>query len=1332
MTRLFRLLPLFFLLFVFFMAGGSAAAGVILTEKEKEWLKKNPVIRFTGDPNWMPQESFTKEGKYIGIVSDYVKLLEQRLGIRFTIVPSKTWLQSLEMSNSKEVDVLSETENPERKKYLNFTKSYINFPVVVILRDHAPVVANPDELPAEPVIVVEGYGYLPEFLSKYPNLDYHYVATPREGLLKVSAGEAYAFIGAISSSGYLINEMGLDNLKIGGETPISLHLGFGVRKDMPLLVDILNKGIDSISQEELNHINQKWITTEYETTIDYSRLWKILSVIILFVLVIIYWNRKMAREVKKRKESEEKYRILFEKSDDALLIIDNGKLLDCNSSFLKLMGYDDKEAALDLHPSEFSPETQPDGMSSYEKAEKMMEIAMSKGSNHFEWIHLRSNGEVFPVEVWLTAIPYKERQIIHASWRDISERKQAEEVIKESEQKLSDIIDFLPDATLVIDTEGRVIAWNHSMEQLTGIKATDMLGKDDYEYSIPLYGKRRPILVDLVNKPLEELEQIYPGIKRESGVLTGENHLPFLKGSNNYYFFTASALYNIKGEITGAIEILHDITERKQLEVDLIEAKKMAESATQAKGDFLANMSHEIRTPMNAILGMNHLLLKTGLDPKQKNYTEKVQMSAQNLLGIINDILDFSKIEAGKLDMESIDFDINDVVENLSNVISIKAHEKDLEFIIAVDNDVPTFLVGDPLRLGQILLNLANNSIKFTEEGEIVLSIKLVEKIEDRVVLKFIIQDTGVGLSEEQRVKLFKAFNQADSSTTRKYGGTGLGLSISKRLTELMGGDIDVISEIGKGSSFYFTANFGLSANKKKKREIIPEELKNLRVLIVDDNESAREIHRKYLEDFSFSVSAVGGGKEALDELKNALQTGTKEYELVLMDWYMPGLNGIETSKLIRTDTTLSNKPAIIMVTGYGREDIVKQSDDIALDGFLLKPLTQSILFDSIMEAFGQKIERKSRVELENISLPEEFDSIRGANILLVEDNEINREVAVELLEAEGFNVSIAENGLEAVQKITGPSRSGGYDLVLMDIQMPVMDGYAATAAIRKDAKFSELPILATTADAMSGVKENVIESGMNDYITKPIDPVDLFQKLAKWIKPGERDFQKTGNAGIEHADIKAGELPDSLPGIDLKNGIRRVAGNKQLYEKLLTKFRNNNADCIDEIRSSLEDNDIKTAERIAHTLKGVGGNIGTEALARAAAEVNSAIKKGALDDIETLLESCEKELAIVLNSIEELENRQGKNKKDPAAEQKELSPADRERVKELLHPLPELLESDISMVMDSLPELKKYLENSRVRELFARFEEAVENFDTDGARGIITEIARGLDISLL
>ena len=703
--------------------------------------------------------------------------------------------------------------------------------------------------------------------------------------------------------------------------------------------------------------------------------------------------------------------------------------------------------------------------------------------------------------------------------------------------------------------------------------------------------------------------EVYRAPTQDGGFVFVINDITERKKAENELRIAKEALENRVNELDEARLAMLNMME------DLDEARNEAEDATKAKSDFLANMSHEIRTPMNAIIGMAHLALKTDLTAKQYDYLKKVDISAKSLLGIINDILDFSKIEAGKLDMESVDFQLEETLDNISTLVGIKTQEKGLELLFKTDPTVPRALVGDPLRLGQILINLSNNAVKFTDNGEIVVSTEFIKKSNTQVTLKFSVRDTGIGMTAEQAAKLFQPFMQADSSTTRKYGGTGLGLTISKRLAEMMGGEIWVESEQGQGSTFSFTANFGLGKEKAKKHFRPSKDLRGMKVLVIDDNATSREILKDMLESFTFEVTVAASGPEGITELENA--EGKKPFDLVVMDWKMPDMDGIEASKRIKNHTGLSEIPAVVMVTAYGREEVMQQAEEVGLEGFLLKPVSPSMLFDATMQAFGDAVPEISRAAQRQDLEAETLKNIQGAQLLLVEDNEINQQVAKEILEGAGLNVTLAVNGQEAVDAV----KENKYDAVLMDVQMPVMDGYTATKTIRKweggmrKKGKAQIPIIAMTAHAMAGDEDKSLQAGMNGHVTKPIEPDQLFSTLQKWIKPGEKRARvKQSEAPSEQPEPDKvlpaeDELPESLPGFDLADGLKRLQGNKKLYRKLLLSFATDYNAVANEIRQALDAEDFDQAHSLVHNLKGLAGNLSATELQAAAVNIEKLVK---------------------------------------------------------------------------------------------------------------------------
>ena len=650
----------------------------------------------------------------------------------------------------------------------------------------------------------------------------------------------------------------------------------------------------------------------------------------------------------------------------------------------------------------------------------------------------------------------------------------------------------------------------------------------------------------------------------------------------------------------------------RQHEDELEIARAKAVDASQMKSDFLANMSHEIRTPMNAIIGLGHLVLGTGLSAKQRDYVQKIQRSGQHLLGLINDILDFSKIEAGKLEVEVVDFDLRGVLDNVANLLTEKCASKGLELMFDISPTLPDSLRGDPLRLGQILVNYANNAIKFTDEGEIVVRVLEVAQeggsSEQDLLLRFEVQDTGIGLSEEQQSRLFRSFEQADASTTRKYGGTGLGLAISKRLAELMGGEVGVTSVPGQGSTFWFTAHLG--QGQAHHEPLLPTpDLRGRRVLVVDDSEQARHIMADMLAPMSFVVTTACSGEEAI-ALARRTQTAGSPFELAFLDWKMPGMDGFEThAELAR----LPEPPVSIIVTAHGREDALKELERSGIAHMLTKPVNPSQLFDAAMRALGNTTlgsQTLAPPQHSNATLAA-LQAVRGARVLLVDDNDLNQQVGAELLGEAGLVVDVAGNGQVALDMLARTR----YDVVLMDMQMPVMDGLTATHLLRQNPAWAQLPVLAMTANAMSTDRDRCLEAGMNGHIAKPIDPEELFGQLLRWIAPRPQAAAAEPPAPATARPDGASLVDEALrriDGLDATAGLRRVLNKPGTYEALLRSFIAGQADAIARARVQLAAGLWQDAQRSLHTLKGTAATIGAAALAEQAGAAELAIARQA------------------------------------------------------------------------------------------------------------------------
>ncbi len=946
-------------------------------------------------------------------------------------------------------------------------------------------------------------------------------------------------------------------------------------------------------------------------------------------------NRLKETELKNNKDNLES---IFNSSLDAIMVVDDetGYYMSCNKAAIEMYRFPADIDIRTIHAASLSPETQPGGGSSEVEANEITKRTKANNGYKTEWMGKRYDDTLFPSHLSLSPTIFENKAAINVIVRDITDAKKTEKqekltsklmadlLLKDNiEEKLKTITDTLQE---MFDQEfARVwmVADGTLCDDCSHLKGeidnTDfkrklnciniMSVKEGFEHYEPkdgyiIYGKltmgrllQGKIKPFYTNNPLSEKRINGKGTFKDLTIKSYATQIityPNGDIAGVFDVFGTSKMTRSDFErLTAIARITGQVIAADNAEQEIKDARLIAENATKSKSDFLANMSHEIRTPMNAVIGLTRLLENTELSQKQLDYVTKTSRAATNLLGIINDILDFSKIEAGKMTIESVEFVLDDVLDSISSVIGIKAFNKGIEFVVSKNFRLTNAIYGDSLRLGQIMLNLVNNAIKFTTKGQVLVKVDEIKNTEKDVTVEFSVSDTGIGMTPEQVQKLFKAFSQADTSTTRKYGGTGLGLSISKNLVEQMGGTIEVDSVYGKGSVFHFQLTFKKGKHNQLRKMVVPKKLRKVKTLIVDDNSAAREVAQSYLHGFGISSRQASSGEEAVSMIDST-------YDLVILDWKMPGLDGNET--WIKIKEKLGDKlPKVIMLTAYGKADVVDEASSIGIEYVLMKPVAQSTLFNHIMEVLGEDVIIDTRASRE--TEVEGIDLVRGAKILVAEDNEINQQVAKETLEHEGFIVEIAENGKEAVDMY---ELNNDFDLILMDLQMPVMSGFEASTYLRERGHTS-VPIIALSADAMVGVQDKVAAAGMNGYVAKPINLNELLTTLVEHIEHKKRNkvIKKTG----EEVSRKA-KMISSLPRFKVLEGLSRVANSERTYISILEKYRNKFESFITEFTKSIENNELEVAVREIHTLKGVTGNIGAFSTFRISKEVENDLKK--------------------------------------------------------------------------------------------------------------------------
>ncbi len=1171
-------------------------AGIQLTEEEKAWIKQHPVLRIGINGNQNPLE-YDDEGTVSGISIDYARYILGQAGIVPEIKQMK-WPDILKgIQTGETVDAsFNIQKTDERSKTLAFSNAYLKVPHVIVTKAAKKLINSFSELAGRTVAVEKGY-YKIEHLRKDASIKLLEVDTSLDALLAVSSGRADAYIGDKLTTTQTISVHSLKNLRIREYTDLKTYdVSVGFRKEMAPLAGIINKVLFAMTDSEKRKILSKYTDLSDEGGIiltEAEQVWLRNHNPVRTGIQTGWAPVEYINELNELSGISSDYSSRIER----LLNIQLGAVKSASYSELVEMM---RTGKLDM-------------MTAAVKSPyllKFMDFSKPYMISPMALITLDES----PFVGGIDSIAGEKLGVIKDSY--------AEDVLKQYYSNLAyasfadgdqlyralsdKSVDLILDSMASIDYMGR----------LHGIQNLRVSGITEYTYEICI-GIRRdwPMTLGIVNRLLDSVSTVEKDSTEKYWLTNLPPDRQTMERNRQLIINLAAVILVIVGIILfWNRKLQREINERKTIGIQLTAAKEAADVANLSKTEFLANMSHEIRTPMNAVIGMATLMDRTELSYTQRDYLNKIVQATYNLLGIINDILDFSKIEAGRMELESVEFDLETVLDNVAGMTAIKAKDKNLELIISKDANLPVRLVGDPLRLEQVILNLVSNAIKFTHEGEVQIHVSGTKQSEDHALINFSIRDTGIGMAEEQVSRLFQPFTQSDSSTTRKFGGTGLGLSISKKLVDLMGGRIWAMCRIEGGCQFSFEVLFPYTEQGDESSEGLQENtLSQLRVLLVEDNPSARDVMEGYLRDFKVMTDSFETGEEALEALE------IRVYDLILMDWKLGGMDGLETVKRIR-EMPLVHRPKIILVTAYGDEGIMENSDEKGLDDVIIKPVSESALFNSIQNLFIKTGDRKKWFPPKRMRLNELF--LSGKRILVVEDNAMNQQLAKELLQSVGGKADVVGNGIEALTRLK--SDTEGYDVIFMDLQMPEMGGYEATSEIRKLERWMETPIIAMTADVLPGIYESCITGGMNDYISKPVSVDELYEKLAFWLEIKEQPYYAEDSSSVNMG----------LTAVDPSKAIRNLGGNLELYKLVLNTFAETYGDFDTEVQRLLEMDVREDALRYFHTLKGHGGNLGSDLITKEAERGEKLLKDGEMEELRKVSESLGDHIKTLISEI--------------------------------------------------------------------------------------------------